>query len=480
MKCHSAMASLRVTTSVAAWAIFSLLACDAYPARPNLVVVLIDDLGWGDFSCYGNRKTQTPAVDQMATEGRRFNRFYVNSPVCSPSRTAITTGQYPQRWRIGSYLDSRANNDRRGVANWLDPKAPTLARCLHEQGYATGHFGKWHLGGQRDVGDAPAISQYGYDQSLTNFEGLGPRVLPLFYHEAGKPPVRKALGSDQLGHGPIQWLDRSRITTAYVDAAIRFMDNAKDKSQPFYVNVWPDDVHTPLNPPLAERGNGAKDQLYQGVLAAMDRQLAPLFAHIRQDPALRDNTLVVICSDNGPEPGAGAAGPLRGGKASLYEGGIRSPLITWGLGKRRNGGVADDTSVLAGFDLAPSLLRIAGIHLAEAIPFDGEDVSSCLLGNSPHTRKSPVFWRRPPDRKTWPPLVTEPQPDLAVCDGNWKLVCDYSGENPELYQLADDIGESHNLASQHPEKVAQLTKALLAWHQMMPADQGPELAIPAK
>ncbi|MGK0184567.1 MAG: hypothetical protein ACI9R3_000340 [Verrucomicrobiales bacterium] len=142
------------------------------PPRPNIITVFIDDMGYSDFSCFGGT-VETQHVDQLAAEGIRFTNFYVNSPICSPSRVALTTGQYPHRWRITSYLNNRKDNNRRGMAQWLDPKAPTLARQLQVSGYATGHFGKWHMGGQRDVDDAPAISDYGFDKSLTNFEGMG-------------------------------------------------------------------------------------------------------------------------------------------------------------------------------------------------------------------------------------------------------------------------------------------------------------------
>ena len=155
------------------------LAAAAQAPRPNFIFVLIDDMGYADLSCYGQKQIETPHLDRLAKEGIRFTQFYVNAPICSPSRTAFTTGQYPARWRITSYLASRAENDRRGMAQWLDPKAPTLARTLQQAGYATGHFGKWHMGGQRDVGDAPLITEYGFDQSLTQFEGLGERILPL-------------------------------------------------------------------------------------------------------------------------------------------------------------------------------------------------------------------------------------------------------------------------------------------------------------
>ena len=148
-------------------------------SRPNIILVFIDDMGWGDFSCFGNESAKTPHIDRLAKEGIRFEQFYVNSPICSPSRTAISTGQYPQRWRITSYLSNRNHNDQRGMAQWLDPKAPMLARSLQQNGFATGHFGKWHMGGQRNVDDAPAIRDYGFDASLTNFEGMGPKLLPL-------------------------------------------------------------------------------------------------------------------------------------------------------------------------------------------------------------------------------------------------------------------------------------------------------------
>jgi len=155
---------------------------------PNIVLVFIDDMGWGDFSCFGNKDASTPHVDQMAAEGIRFEQFYVNSPICSPSRTAISTGQYPQRWQITSYLAHRAMNQKRGMAQWLDPAAPMLARFFQQAGYRTGHFGKWHMGGQRDVDDAPPITAYGFDTSLTNFEGMGPKTTPAYPETRTKDP----------------------------------------------------------------------------------------------------------------------------------------------------------------------------------------------------------------------------------------------------------------------------------------------------
>ncbi|MED5448783.1 MAG: sulfatase-like hydrolase/transferase, partial [Planctomycetota bacterium] len=269
---------------------------DAKAAPPNIVLVFIDDMGWGDFSCFGNRIVTTQHIDRLADDGIRFEQFYVNSPICSPSRTAISTGQYPQRWRITSYLSNRRSNTERGMAQWLAPRAPMLARLLSRGGYATGHFGKWHMGGQRDVGEAPLITDYGFDESLTNFEGLGPRILPLKDAYDGKPPRPHALGSDRLGRGPIRWEDRSTITASFTSAAIQFARQAVAKNRPFYINLWPDDVHSPFFPPRERRGDGAKRTLYHGVLDTMDEQLGQLFEFIRNDSTLANNTLILICS----------------------------------------------------------------------------------------------------------------------------------------------------------------------------------------
>jgi uncharacterized sulfatase len=442
--------------------------------RPNIVMIFIDDMGWGDFSCFGNTAVKTEHVDRLAAEGTRFTQFYVGAPICSPSRVALTTGQFPQRWRITSFLNNRAENERRGMAQWLDPAAPVLARFLKQAGYATGHFGKWHMGGQRDVGEAPLIAEYGFDESLTNFEGLGPRLLPLCDAHDGKPPRRHALGSDALGRGPVIWQDRTRVTETYVASAITFMKKVAADRRPFYVNLWPDDVHSPFFPPEDLRGNGAKRTLYHGVLKTLDEQLGLLFDFIRGESALRDNTLILVCSDNGPEPGAGSAGSFRGVKGTLYEGGIRSPLIVWGPGLRApgTGGRPNETSVFGTIDLAPTLLAIAGVEPPAGVVFDGENVADVLLGNSGRSRRNALLWRRPPDRKTLERPGSPPLPDLAVREGDWKLLCDYDGGRPELYDLAHDREETTNLAGGQPGIVTRLTAAVCTWHTTMPPDNG--------
>ena len=447
---------------------------------PNIVLVFIDDMGWGDLSCFGNSDITTEHIDRLAGAGLRFEQFYVNAPICSPSRVAISTGQYPQRWRITSFLDNRANNGERGMAQWLDPKAPMLARLLQQAGYATGHFGKWHMGGQRDVGEAPLIQEYGFDESLTNFEGLGPRVLPLCDAQDGKPPRRHALGSDTLGRGPITWQDRSRVTQSFVAAAVNFIEKAAGARKPFYVNIWPDDVHSPFFPPQDRRGDGKKRTLYCNVLDTMDEQLGTLFDTIAHNKTLRENTLILICSDNGPEPGAGSAGPFRGHKGTLYEGGIRSPLIVWGPGliAPEHAGTVNRTSFLAAIDLAPTLLEIAGVASREHSAFDGQALSDVLLGRSPGSRTAPLFFRRPPDRGGSAGI--DDLPDLAVREGTWKLLCEYDGSRPQLYDLTADPAEAHDVAQQHPDAVRRLSAAVTQWHQSMPPDNGPVYRADAK
>ncbi|MES2459677.1 MAG: sulfatase-like hydrolase/transferase, partial [Armatimonadota bacterium] len=246
------------------------------------------------------------------------------------------------------------------------------------------------------------------------------------------------------------------------------IQQAEKTDKPFYVNVWPDDVHSPFDPPTELRGDGSKHALYNGVVVNMDRQLAPLFDYVRSSEKLRNNTLIIVASDNGPEPGAGSAGVFRGAKGTLYEGGIREPLITWGPGliPADKKGSVDSTTVLSSIDLMPSLLRVAGVNVPPAAKPDGRDRSAALLGRekSPPATK-PIFWKRPPDR---PGPPRNRFPDLAVRDGNWKLLVDEDGSAPQLYDLAKDPGEARNIAAANTAVVERLKKAVLAWNSTLP------------
>ena len=428
--------------------------------RPNIILVFIDDMGWSDFSCFGNKDAQTPHIDALAEEGIAFEQFYVNSPICSPSRVAISTGTYPQRWGISSYLAYRKDNKRRGMENWLDPNAPMLVRELRESSYMTGHFGKWHMGGQRDVTDAPIITDYGFDEYLTNFEGIGNKLLPLTKRPDGQ--VKKIWQQAEVLGAPVKWVQRYELTSAFVDASIEFIKKAKIANKPFYINLWPDDVHEPFWPPVDKWGDGSKRTLYLSVLESMDKQLGVLFDFIKMDENLKNNTMILICSDNGPDKGAGEAGPFKGLKALLYEGGLRSPLIVWGPGliEEKLRGKRNKNSVFSAIDLVPSLAKIAGV--ASKGLCDGEDLSKVLLGKSESSRQKPLFFSRPPDRKNfkgWKNL-----PDLAIREGRWKLLCDYDGSRPELHDLNLDPGEKHNLAKTKPELVEKLTKQVQTWY----------------
>jgi uncharacterized sulfatase len=451
-------------------------AAEATLSRPNVVCVLIDDMGWGDLSCFGGRRVQTPHIDRLAAEGVRFERFYVAAPICSPSRVALTTGQYPQRHRITSYLEHRASNARRGMAQWLEPTAPLLARQLQQAGYATGHFGKWHMGGQRDVDDAPPIAAYGFEASLTNFEGMGPKLLPLTLQPGQSAPGKIWQDAERLG-GPVTWMQRAQITGGFVDAAIAFIDQAQRQGRPFYVNVWPDDVHSPYFPPIDQWADTRAGR-YDAVLAAMDAQLAKLFDRIRHDPQLRDTTLLVLCSDNGHEAGAGSGGPLKGAKTWLYEGGIRSPLIVWGPGlvAPHAAGTTNRQAVIAALDVNRSLYAVTGAALppgldpGEVTELDGEDLSATLLGRADVGRRQPLCFRRPPDRPGFGHGLDEDNPDLAVVDGRWKYLVNFDESDPQLYDLAADVGETTNLIYRYPARAAALRAELLAWHAALPPD----------
>lgn len=202
----------------------------------------------------------------------------------------------------------------------------------------------------------------------------------------------------------------------------------------------------------------------------MDRQLGRLFDFIRNDESLRDNTLVLVCSDNGPEQGAGTAGPFRGFKTQLYEGGIRSSLVAWGPGLITKQGHTNRESVFAAIDLVLTLLELTGTPYPEGAEFDGEPLPDVLLGSSNASRSAPIYFRRPPDRDAF--YGDSDLPDLAMRDGPWKLLCEYDGSDPQLYNLQNDRGERTNLVNEYPDVVDTMRKSLVAWNESMPPDNG--------
>lgn len=445
----------------------------AAPQRPNIVLILADDLGYGDLGCYGC-EVPTPNLDRLAAEGVRFTKGYVASPICSPSRVGIITGQFPSRHLIFSFLNTRKRQRELGMRDYLDVKAPSLARTFQQAGYATAHFGKWHMGGGRDVDDAPLISEYGFDETLTSFEGLGDRVLP---------PGNLSEMSAKLGRGKISRAALHELTEIYVNRSIDFVK--RNAGRPFYLQMWPNDVHDPFDPKpelLKKYERFSKNkylQQYYATLDEMDRQIGRLVETI-DSMGLAERTLFVFLSDNGPtawpryykegvEPPGSTAG-LRGRKWSLYEGGIRVPFIARWKGRIPAGRVNRDT-VLCAVDLFPTLCRLAGVN-APRVDFDGEDLSAALLGGAPQ-RKRDLFWEYGRDATfIYPGREWDRSPNLAIRSGQWKLLMNDDGSRVELYDFSRSEAEERSVAEQNPEIAKRLSKRLLEWRRALPVLKG--------
>ncbi len=438
--------------------------------RPNIVFVFIDDMGYGDLSCYGNTDITTANIDRLAAEGVKFEQFYVASPICSPSRVGITTGRYPARHMIHSYLNSRQRNRERAMRDFLDPAVPAVARTFQEAGYATAHFGKWHMGGGRDVDDAPLPQAYGFDESLVSFEGLGDRILP---------PGGLSEQSKKLGKGAIRDVPKHEMTEIYVDRAIDFMQRNRDRA--FYMHVWLNDVHDRFSPKeellkkFARFAANPYRQQYFAVIDEMDRQLGRLFEEVNS-LGLDERTILVVASDNGPtawrryydegfDP-PGKTNGLRGRKWSLYEGGIREPLIVRWKGTTP-AGQTNSKTVVSGVDLYPTFCRLAGIQ-PPATGLDGVDMSAAFRGESP-LRERAIFWEygREPSYLR-PGLESDRSPALAVRDGDWKLLMNPDGSAAELYDFRQGFVEASNLAATNPDVTRRLKNSLATWWKSIP------------
>lgn len=452
--------------------ILLLYSCSGKPEEPikqaNIIFIFIDDLGYGDLGCYGNNTVHSPNIDQLAREGIRFNQFYVNSPICSPSRVAVTTGQFPSRWGITSYISSRDDNAERGIKNHLKISAPSLARDMQKAGYYTAHIGKWHMGGGRDINDVPLITEYGFNESVTQFEGLGERYLATYETLNRKDSTRSLeKRSAALGLGPVHWAKRENFTKIFVDRTIVAIENAIGADKPFYINLWPDDIHTPLEPPIELRGDLSTQARFLGVMEEMDKQMGQLFNYIRNNPSLSKNTMIVLTSDNGPDYDVNAAGHLKGVKTELYEGGIREPFIVWWpsvIPKEKQGSINKET-LISGVDLPLTFRAIAGLKIDESIPFDGENLESALSGKNSQGRKKPLFWMRPPDR---PGYDGKNAPDLAIRKGKYKLLMDFDYTNVQLYDILSDESETTNLKDKYPKVAEDLRDDLMNWYEHYP------------
>jgi arylsulfatase A-like enzyme len=421
-------------------------------ARPHIVVVLADDLGPGDVGCYGGAVAPTPNLDRLAGEGVRFTQYYAASPICSPSRCGILTGHFPARWRITSFLQTRAGNRGCDQADYLDPKAPSLPRALRAAGYRTAHFGKWHLGGGRDVTDPPRFAAYGYDEHAGTWESPQPHP--------------------DITAGNWVWSDRDTVkrwdrTAFFVDRALDFLKRHKDK--PSFVNVWLDDPHTPWVPSAQANKGDTADNL-RAVLVETDRQIGRLLDGLK-GLGIEGDTLIIFTSDNGPLPTFQAARTvgLRGSKLSLYEGGIRLPFIARWPGRVPAGRV-DGTTVLAAVDLLPTFCALAGAELPKDARPDGEDRSTALLGNPATARARPLFWEYGRNEQffRYPDTKADRSPNVAIREGDWKLLVNADGTGAELYDLAADPREARNLAAERPTVADRLKGAAVAWRKSLP------------
>jgi arylsulfatase A-like enzyme len=418
------------------------------PARPNIILILADDMGPGDLGCYGGKQAPTPRIDQLAKEGTRFTQYYSASPICSPSRAGIITGMYPARWRITSFLQTKKGNAGCEMDDFLDPKAPSLPRALKAAGYATAHFGKWHLGGGRDVTEAPKFAAYGYDENAGTYESPEPH-----------PDITATnwIWSDQ---DKVKRWDRSAF---FVDKTLDFLSRHRDR--PCFVNLWADDVHTPWVPDdKSDRKDLPKN--FRPVLAEFDKQIGRLMDGLKAR-GLDSNTLVIFTSDNGALPtfnGDRSAG-YRAGKLALYEGGIRMPFIVRWPGTVPAGRV-DDASPISAVDLLPTLCRIAGAAVPKDHPLDGLDVSDAFRGKA-QPKRGPLFWEYGRNDEFFK-FGPDRSPNVAVRRDQWKLLVNADGSRVELYDLAADKKEAINLAEKHPAITRELTQLALDWRRSLP------------
>lgn len=424
--------------------------------RPNVIFILADDLGWGDLGCYGNKAIKTPNLDRLADEGTLFTQFYVAGSVCSPSRCGFLTGQYPARHRIHGHYASAEQNENRAMSQWLDPKTPTIASVLQANGYKTAIFGKWHLG---DSPGAPAPSDYGFDEHRT-------------------------LVSVQPGWSLEERRERhfhNRTSQYFVDEAIRFVRNHRE--QPFFLEVCTMVPHATLDPPPeslkpysrlspSPRVSLSAPHIYYASVTDLDAQIGRLLDEV-ESLGLKDDTIVVFSSDNGPEDifvlnaghsGVGSPGPLRGRKRSLYEGGVRVPFLVRWPGHVPAGRV-DRDSVIGGVDLLPTLGTLCGVPIPNFEVLDGESRSQAFLGQ-PSERTKPLHWEW---RYRIAGHVWNHSPLLSIREGKWKLLFNPDGSRFELYDIPADPMEQNNLAETRQDVVKDLKQKGLAWQKSLPA-----------
>jgi len=434
----------------------------ARPERPpNVLMIMIDDLGWTDLHVQGNDRLETPVIDRLAEEGMRFTANYAASPVCSPTRAAVITGQSPARLAITNHITGNQDQFQPEGAslraaemyNHLALDYVTLAERLKEAGYATAFLGKWHISGTNDEistvepGRRPEFQ--GFDVNIGGVSFGGP---PSYFDPYGNPTIEDRRDGEYL-------------TYRLADETIRFIDEHQD--EPFFVALWPYTVHWPMDAPqelvdkYADRpgfedyGDGIESSTrYAAMIEAMDGAIGRVLAKL-DELNLAEETLVIFTSDNGAYGGVTDLSPLRGAKGHLYEGGIRVPLIIRWPGQVEAGTISSDPVI--SMDFFPTILEVAGLEATPNTPLDGESLLPLLRQTGPLAREAIYFH--------YPNYAFHGENRLggAIRKGNYKLINFYDDDSVELYDVVNDLGEEHDLSSELPEKAATMKADLVSW-----------------
>lgn len=407
--------------------------------KPNIVLILCDDLGINDLSCYGRKDQQTPNLDKLASEGVRFTSSYCPQPICSASRAALMTGKSPARLHLTNFLPGRADATSQRlkqpvIEGQLPLEEVTIAERLRDAGYATGHVGKWHLG---NAGFGP--TEQGFDSSYAGKANTKPSAT-----EGSK-------GEYDLTAHAEQWLD-------------------EHKAGPFFLYLAHNTPHIPFAAldEDAARHKDAFSPVYASVIEHMDRCVGRIMAKV-DALGLREKTIFIFASDNGglhvlEFPGTPSTHntPYRAGKGFVYEGGLRVPLIIRWPGTVKPAWVSDTPVVLT--DLVPTLLEAAGVDLAKQVgPLDGVSLSKFLAGGELAAR--PLFWH-------FPNYTNQGgRPAGAVREGEWKLVENFEDGKTELFNLAKDPSETTDVAGKESARVAEMKGRLAAWRVSVGAQE---------
>lgn len=399
----------------------------------NIIIIFADDLGYGDMSCYGNPTLRTPNLDRMAAEGAKFTQFYVASPVCTPSRAALLTGCYPKR--VGLHEHVLFPYSRKGI----NPDELTIAEMLKEKGYTTACIGKWHLGHQEKF----LPLQHGFDHyfGLPFSNDMSKKEQAKRGNDKYKYELPVIRGNDTIELDP----DQSLLTKRLTEDALRFIRENKDN--PFFLYFPHPMPHIPIYASADFKGKSPRG-LYGDTVEEIDWSVGEILKVLRKYK-IDTQTLVIFTSDNGPwlpfKTHGGSAGPLRGGKGTTFEGGMREPCILWWPGHIPPGTIC--TEITSTMDILPTIAHIVGYDLPEGLKIDGEDIHDLL--ENPELKKFD-------NREFY--YYSQMGEIEAIRQGPWKLF--KKGEIIELYNIEEDISEKYDLASEYPDLVKKLIDEL--------------------